>query len=302
MNDATHYAGLIHAAFPGLNFERTRLVTKGWDNDVLILDDRLVFRFPKRAEYKARFKSEVALLAELLPRLPLAVPDYIYLPDGLSFGGYEKIPGRELLPGDIAAMDRVALGQITAQLGQFLTALHEMPVDIVKTCGFKEEADGYWWSPKNARRILPKIQNRVFPKLTDAERTWIEAQFEAYLALDFDIPTTVIHQDINDDHIFFDPDKNQLTGVIDFADIGFGDPAFDFAELWYYGGQFVEDVLAHYGGAVDEDFLARSKFPRLIGMVGFMLELEAGWDIPITWPTCQNWLAEAMASGLGTNP
>ena len=41
----------IHSEFPAVTFNRSRLIPRGWDNDAVILDDRLVVRFPRNDEY-----------------------------------------------------------------------------------------------------------------------------------------------------------------------------------------------------------------------------------------------------------
>ena len=51
------YLGLIGDDFPAIKYTNVRFIRRGWDNDVLILDERLVFRFPKRASYVERFKA-----------------------------------------------------------------------------------------------------------------------------------------------------------------------------------------------------------------------------------------------------
>lgn len=61
--------------FPEIRFEDTQLIKSGWDHDVLVLDDRHVFRFPKKdlpTKYRAKFRAEVQLLAYLAPRVALS--------------------------------------------------------------------------------------------------------------------------------------------------------------------------------------------------------------------------------------
>ena len=91
------YLKSIKESFPDLSFEKAQLVENGWDNDVVILDESLVFRFPKSASYEKRFQAEARLLEVIADAVDTPVPDYKYLASDLSFGGYPIIRGNELL-------------------------------------------------------------------------------------------------------------------------------------------------------------------------------------------------------------
>jgi hypothetical protein len=103
---------------------------------------------------------------------------------------------------------------------------------------------------------------------------------------------------LTDDHIFINPERGEITGIIDFADTEFSDRALDFAGMWYYGDSFPQQVLNHYTLKTGADFLKRSKFPVLVHMVGNMLELEEGGQLPVTFETSSAELNERMKSGL----
>ena len=90
------YLNLIAEYFPDVAHGKVRFIRHGWDNDVLILDERLVFRFPKRSKYFRRFKAETRFLRHMRGKFSVAVPDYVYLPDDLGFGGYPIIRGRPM--------------------------------------------------------------------------------------------------------------------------------------------------------------------------------------------------------------
>jgi len=82
------YLRLIAEHFPEVKFVKSKFITTGWDNDVIILDDEFVFRFPKRDEYLPRFAAEVKLLNYLTPKSPIPVPNYTHVSPDLSFGGH----------------------------------------------------------------------------------------------------------------------------------------------------------------------------------------------------------------------
>ena len=69
----------------------------------------------------------------------------------------------------------------------------------------------------------------------------------------------VIHGDLTDDHILFDPVRRRLSGVIDFADMAIGDPAQDFSFLWSYGDGAPACAYANYDARRDGGLLERSR-------------------------------------------
>jgi aminoglycoside phosphotransferase (APT) family kinase protein len=71
----------------------------------------------------------------------------------------------------------------------------------------------------------------------------------------------VIHGDLSfSDHVFIDEQKQELCGVIDFADVTIDDPAHDFQNVLEYGGEpFFATVMDHYLQAGDATLLERTK-------------------------------------------
>jgi aminoglycoside phosphotransferase (APT) family kinase protein len=88
---------LIATLAPALTV-RTVHRDNGQFNDVLIVNDAWVLRFPKSAAATASLPSEVAILRALAGRLPLAIPEPRYVSlDGAHPGmGYPLLPGAPL--------------------------------------------------------------------------------------------------------------------------------------------------------------------------------------------------------------
>lgn len=286
----------ITTLFPEFSFENAVMVTKGWDNDVLIFDDTYVFRFPKREGYQNRFRVEIQLLAALEPNSPVSLPRYEYVAPDYSCGGYKIIQGTELQSVNFETCSSDARTKIARQLGEFLSYLHTTPRQVVEQSGLLDTTTTYWWSPERTQQELDKQHGLVFPLLEAAQAQWVEAQFQSYLGLTFDFASVLTHNDFVGDHIFFDG-KEKITGVIDFADAEYADPSIDFAGLWDYGETFVHQVLEHYTGQVDDDFVLRSKFPKLITDAIHIRELVEGEKIPETIEGAKEKLERKITSG-----
>jgi len=61
-----------------------RLHAAGWDSYAVDVDDRLIFKFPRRAQADARLRNEAKLLSVVRPSITMPVPE-IVLHEGRRF-------------------------------------------------------------------------------------------------------------------------------------------------------------------------------------------------------------------------
>lgn len=247
------YLDKISSHFPKLNWEKTKYVSSGFDSDVIILDDNIIFRFPKNSYSRDILKDEISLLKFLKKRIDFEVPNYTYITKDFSFGGYEMIKGSGLSIGLLKKLSSVAKNKLASQVGKFLTQLHTTPVAKVKK---------YNPRPRSAKVELASLSKDVrkylFPTFLAKERFICEDFFSNLnLVVDCKYEKVLIHGDFSNDHIIVDS-KNNLVGVIDFTDKALHDPAFDFIFLWEFGSAFVKQVYRHYDGHGKEGLLERS--------------------------------------------
>ena len=113
------------------------------------------------------------------------------------------------------------------------------------------------------RELYSDLQVRAFPLLNNQLRSKSERLWEDFLENNalFVFKPVLIHCDLACEHIFCDPVRGVLTGVIDWGDVTIGDPALDFVGLHNgRGREFTEHVLACYKGIVDVEFWKRIDF------------------------------------------
>src|SRR5438034_383014 len=122
---------LIQLQFPALAPVQLEFLGVGLDNVALRVNRRLVFRFPRHEFAAGLIEREVRVLPLLAPRLPLPIPApaFVGTPD-------ESYPypfsGCPLLPGTTAcqiAWSDEERERNAVLLGEFLSALHGIPVD-----------------------------------------------------------------------------------------------------------------------------------------------------------------------------
>ncbi|HET8756184.1 MAG TPA: phosphotransferase [Solirubrobacteraceae bacterium] len=245
--DAAFARRLISGQFPDVALESLRLIGEGWDNTVWLVDERWVFRFPRRQLAIPGFEREIRALGALAPGLPLPVPAPVFVgapADGFPwpFFGARYLPGSEPLGLPAGARARLA-----RPLGEFLRALHasevpDLPPDpfgradmAIRVPGTRERfaalaAEGLWRAPPSALAVL-----------------------DAAAALPAAAPNAVCHGDLHLRHLLVD-EAGAAAGVIDWGDLCRGDPAIDMCLVWCLLPSR-DEFLAAYGPVSDDQLL-----------------------------------------------
>ena len=286
MKDLEAYLQSIATAYPDLQVVSTEFNTRGQNSDVVVVNDELVFRFPKYPHVLENLKTETAILEAVRGRLPLAVPDPIYAnleqPVGRAFAGYRMIPGEPLWRDTFRAItDPGVVRALADQVAGFLRALHSVPVgDLgieLPLHDTHEESAG----------IYARIREKLFGFMRPDARDWATGHFERFLsdAGNAQYRPVLKHGDFGTSNILFDDGRQRITGIIDFGSSGLGDPAYDFAGiLSSYGEGFVGQCARAYPEV--EAFMGRIRFYQ-----GTFALLEALFGI-------ENGDEEALRAGL----
>jgi aminoglycoside 2''-phosphotransferase len=223
----------------------------GDDFFVVEVNHEWMFRFPRNEVSRKAMEIEKAFLARFKTISPLPVPDHQLI--GGDFIGYPKIHGALLSLELFQSLSKRSRERIARQIGQFLSAVHNFPVDEAKRLGLTEGWNG-WFD-----KIICNFREAVCPLLSPAAQKPAMMRIEQMLAAEFE--SRVIHGDFAlEDHVFFDEERQGLSGVIDFADVTLSDPAHDFQNIVEYGGEeFFAAVMNHYRGRDDPTLIERTK-------------------------------------------
>ncbi|MER7082830.1 Predicted kinase, aminoglycoside phosphotransferase (APT) family [Saccharopolyspora kobensis] len=207
----------------------------GWDSAARLVGGRWVERRPRRPEVAVRLRREARLMPWLAPRLPLPVP----VPEVVA---EEPLVVRHLIvPGEPHEHLNAGHGRV---LGRFLRCLHEVSVPDAVARGVAPAAD----AAAELAGEVARFRAEVVPMLAlDEQRAGL-----ALLDAVRDCPRDVlVHGDLGPEHVL--ADASGITGVIDFADAGIGDPALDLA--WALHGTptaFADALAAAYGVTDDQ--------------------------------------------------
>jgi aminoglycoside phosphotransferase (APT) family kinase protein len=256
--DALH---LVREQFPDLCRDSFRLLSSGWDNDAYLVDDRVIFRFPRRRVAAALIENEIRILPLLAPylSLPISVSSYVGKSTGAYpyvWAGYNCVPGQTACRISWTDSERAANAE---RLGQFLRDLHSIPISQET----RQWAPGDEIARTDYVSRLPKVQDRleqlrsIFPDIDISKLQ--EMSEELARAARWSGESCWVHGDLYSRHIVAN-DRREVVGVIDWGDVHIGDRALDLSIAFTFLPQLAHDVFRVAYGGCDEQTWNNAKF------------------------------------------
>lgn len=242
------YTQQITQHYPNLRIETIAFNQDGQYNDVLIVNDALVFRFAKVAPAIKTLQQEIIIQKSLQNHISLAIPNPIYHNVntdvvGEAFVGYEMIPGKPLWVENFKSIiDPNKIKKIAAQLAGFLKELHHVSVnEIIPSIKLPQGDTRQEWA-----NLYNRIQSKLFSHMRSNARLQTREHFESFLNNPeiFEFNPVLRHGDFGTGNIIYDPTNTSIQGIIDFGGTQLGDPAIDFAGLYISYGQAFYDQCA----------------------------------------------------------
>jgi aminoglycoside 2''-phosphotransferase len=260
--DVTPYLDMIRAWNPNLDLSNIRVDPYGLNNLVLIVDEEWVCRFPRHPDAWDRLRREAALLALIARHVRVAVPVFTVDPHK-GFVAYQLLPGRPAYRHDLMRLTEVEQDQFAADMAGFLGDLHRIPPADLAAAGIAQHPPiDRDTTINNWGRRLEDLRAEIYPHLWADQQAYIEDLFAPVLDGRLNMAgfkATLIHNDLASYHLLIHPDTRRLSGVLDFGEAGWGDPAIDLGTLISaFGETFLRRVAQTY--PVSNDLLERSRF------------------------------------------
>ena len=255
------YLQILCKAYPDLSIQSTRIHnTDGQYNNILIINEELVFRFPKYTQGVQSIQNEVRILSRIQGTTTLPIPNPIYTSQGEQrlgkvFMGYRMIPGEPLWLETLQSIgDDEEYQRLADQLAGFLKELHRVPVE---TLGADLPIHD---SVAEMTELYAQIRTQLFEYMRPDARDWAIHHFEQYLDTPqlHEYQLTLHHGDFGGSNILYNRETRRISGIIDFGFAGLGDPAQDIAAVSTYGENFLRRFFSTYPDI--ESMLARANF------------------------------------------
>lgn len=185
----------------------------------------MTVRLPSHADYSEQVEKEQYWLPKLAPHLPLPIA----MPLAMGKPSHEYPLHWSIykwLEGNPASIERIKnMNQFATSLAKFLNALQQCDITGGPLAGKHNFYRGGSLATYDTetRQAIENVDDRNYAK--DANEVWTLA-----LASTWQPPPVWVHGDIAIGNLLVN--NGQLSAVIDFGQLGIGDPACDLAIAW----------------------------------------------------------------------
>lgn len=243
----------------------------GWDNTAFLVNDAVLFRFPRRSISIDLLTREITLLPQICTflSLPISSPQYHGLwgnDPKLPFAGYRMLVGR---PASLSDFDDYGRTRMAVPLALFLRELHSIDTTPLFESGLPADLFGRF----NAEKLLPRMLARAAVardagyEIPSTLIDWVQAHPPS-----LDQQLSLVHGDLYARHLLIDA-GGLPSGVIDWGDMHAGTPAIDLAAAFtMLPPQAHATFLEAYGPVTDAVWRAA----RWRGIYSALLCLEFG--------------------------
>jgi aminoglycoside phosphotransferase (APT) family kinase protein len=249
---------LVREQFAPLPERSVSLLSAGWDYVAHLVDDRWVFRFPRRPVVVPGTEREIEVLGRIEPLLPVAVPvpTHIGRPSAdfpWPFYGARFLDGVEATDAGLSDDDRRRLAR---PLAAALRSLHGP--ETLAAAGDLLGADPIRRADMSLR--VPKAREAL--EGVRGLGLWeppvvVEEILAAAGALPQAEPSAVCHGDLHFRQLLVD--RGELSGIIDWVDVCRSDPGVDLQLVWSFLPPAGRDEFLDAYGPVSEGSLLRAR-------------------------------------------
>ncbi|MBM3887414.1 hypothetical protein FJ364_05795 [Candidatus Dependentiae bacterium] len=243
---------LIAAQFPELTPVHLEFLGEGWDNSSFLVNDAIVFRFPRREVAVNLIQHEVNILPYVAPMLPqpVPIPSYLGVPSesyAWPFAGYPLVAGKT---SDCFLLTLEERKANIKNLALFLKALHAVKVEPLLERGAPpcDPLDRLNFDKKRGDLLqhLEKIKELELMEVESLVRFTQEfrPQYSSFIP-------SFVHGDLYARHLLLNESK-QLCGIIDWGDMHIGNPAVDLIIVHSFLPPEAHTAFLKYYGAVEE--------------------------------------------------
>ena len=241
-----------------ITIQSIRALDEGWDNIAYLVNDSLIFRFPRRELGVVCIENEIALLPYIATQVsfPLSAPRWIGKPSDLypyPFAGYPIITGNSV--ADVT-QSFIADAQFAITLARWLAELHAIPVTEHYAAVIKGNQNWRYDVPHRVSRCKENLANyeKYFLELGFDKKTLLQV-IASLLHLTFkEDKQSYLHGDLYCRHVMVSSAVFTPSGLIDWGDTHIGHPGIDLAIGMIFTEEAFQVFLDAYGHIDDSTF------------------------------------------------
>lgn len=220
---------------------------EGWDTEIYLVNDELIFRFAKREFVIPFINTEIRALPILGANLNWPIPTIRHsglFKEVYPYFSYPKLPGT--IAADLALTDEEKQYLIIPVTG-FLNQLHGIPLSDSIRAVIPPDTIGRLDIAKRTDQIKSRMRFAAELGFSFSDQ-WLEDLRSNISQKDVEKTACLVHGDLYARNILIQ-DRRSISGVIDWTDIHIGHPAKDLAfAVSFFNPDALWQVINNYRG------------------------------------------------------
>jgi aminoglycoside phosphotransferase (APT) family kinase protein len=248
-----------------------QLLDQGVDNLAFLVNQNLIFRFPKHDESDLLLQDENKILPALQRRFDLHIPNPIYFgkPTGqypYHFHGYLMLKG---IAWYQTSLTQNQLQQCAIDLAQFLKKLHAISVKQALRMGAQVHSKG--------KTVFDIVSSSFFERTVTLKKYNVAVLDDKFHKQIIEMASRIrldraqdclMHGDLDMRHLLIVDQK--LSGVIDWGDVAINHPVVDFMVVYNIFPLQLQELFWQHYGPVSDDGKNYARFLTLHRMITLM--------------------------------
>jgi len=239
-----------------MKIENICLIANGWDNDVYKINNKYLFRFPRRDFAKDLIEKEGNALPIIKQYVNIPLPTPVFFGNPTNYYPYRFLGYNYL--NDLSIEDIVSINAIDSisVLATFLLQLHTVPIIKVESIVGYDDLDRL--NVKKRKGILIENASKI-KDMGIYDTLELESYIDNLADIKLDNEKTLVHGDMHIRNLLYNID-GVVSSVIDFGDIHIGHRACDISIVYSIIPSEYRNIFFKKYGDVSSATLEFAKF------------------------------------------
>ena len=252
---------------------------EGWDNKVFLINEKIIFRFPRREVAVKLITRENAVLENIAPLVNISIPNLLYRGHPSTdypyeFHGYSLIPG--LSASHAKLSDSVRLESLPV-LANFLKQLHTIDETQAKAIGAQPQVFNRIVISEITEALIERVDKIAAQKICFINKALFDEEIHKAQNIKLSLKNkSLVHGDLDSRHLIMQDGK--LTGIIDWGDVGINHRAVDLAIIWSFYPKEAHHLFFEIYGKVDDATWQYARFLSLYSALTLLLYAHSVGD------------------------